>query len=92
MAMGFFVGALSNARKCFLGDLCPVCRVEECDTDVALCSTCLTALRPFRGARCDGCGGMMDGVLAVCSKCARAERRPWSRAVRSRTCADWAGT
>ena len=30
---------------------------------------------------CPGCGGELDGALAICSKCMREEKRPWPEAV-----------
>ena len=56
---------------------CPLCRSGDGAGVNAFCPDCLAKLRFFPQPACPGCGGELDGVLAVCSKCLAAEPRPW---------------
>ncbi len=60
---------------------CPVCETGEGRGENCFCDACLAKLHFISGERCRGCGGAMDGVLGVCSKCVREEQRPWVGAV-----------
>jgi len=62
--------------------ICPVCRsrtVETLAEDV--CGLCRAALPPVPEPHCPACGGVLDGVLTVCSECMRLPPRPWRQAV-----------
>ncbi len=45
------------------------------------CSECLKELPLVRPPRCPGCGGHLDGVLALCPKCLDIGQRPWLEAL-----------
>lgn len=44
------------------------------------CPDCLNELVQIKPPFCPGCGGELDGALAVCSKCIEFEQRPWIKA------------
>lgn len=61
---------------------CPVCKVNIAkDGKNTFCESCapefIKVMKPF----CPGCGGELDGVLEVCGKCLKEEKRPWTKAV-----------
>lgn len=56
---------------------CPACGTGEGGGANLFCPECLAKLHFVAGERCRGCGGALDGVLGVCSKCVREEPRPW---------------
>ncbi|MBQ9502113.1 MAG: YraN family protein [Lentisphaeria bacterium] len=50
---------------------CPVCGTGPGRGAGFICQACLAKLAPIGSARrCPGCGGELDGVLALCSRCA----------------------
>lgn len=62
---------------------CPLC---ERDNPVphdfnSFCPECLESLPLLRGVRCPGCGGELDGVLAICPQCLKMPPRPWKNAI-----------
>ena len=65
----------------FVSTPCPSCRSGEPDNDFLLCDGCLKLLRLNCPPYCPGCGGPLDGVLTVCSKCVREPEVPWLGAV-----------
>lgn len=49
---------------------CPVCGTGPGRGAGFICAACLAKLAPIEAARrCPGCGGELDGVLALCSRC-----------------------
>ena len=56
---------------------CPLCRTGEGEGVNRVCPECRRELHRIPAPHCRGCGGELDGVLAVCSKCLAAPPRPW---------------
>lgn len=56
---------------------CPICRTGEGEGVNRFCPECRRELHRIPAPHCRGCGGELDGVLAVCSKCLAAPPRPW---------------
>lgn len=56
---------------------CPVCDRGDGGGENRLCPECHSRLRLISGSRCRGCGGELDGVLALCRKCLAEPPRPW---------------
>jgi ComF family protein len=66
----------------FLPFPCPACKNNfNADSPNALCVECLEKINFVRAPFCPGCGGALDGVLELCSKCLREEKRLWRKAV-----------
>ncbi len=60
---------------------CPLCKEGDGNGCNDLCAECRRKIKFIDPAqRCRGCGGIKDGVLAVCSKCLAEKRRPWQDA------------
>lgn len=61
---------------------CPLCRSGDGNGRNELCAKCLSELDmiPLKN-HCRGCGGVLDGALAICSKCQREKKRPWVDAI-----------
>ena len=61
---------------------CPLCRIGNGNGQNDLCDQCLASLEFIAiENHCRGCGGVLDGALAVCSKCQKEKKRPWLDAV-----------
>ena len=61
---------------------CPVCGTGNGGGSGFFCSACRSQLKIFSGRRCPGCGGELDGILAMCSQClAQGERPVWQGSV-----------
>lgn len=56
---------------------CPVCGSGDGGGGNLLCPACRSRLRLIGDRRCRGCGGELDGILAMCRKCLAEEPRPW---------------
>ena len=62
---------------------CPGCGRDDAPSGGnEFCGECLRRLRLFPASMsvCPGCGGPMDGALAVCSLCLAEPERPWREA------------
>ena len=75
---GWFAAGISRH---FVSVPCPSCRSVEPANDFGICGECLRRLALNTAPYCPGCGGALDGVLAVCSKCVREEKAAWDGAV-----------
>ena len=64
-----------------LPDVCPLCTHVPVGPLEGLCRQCEGGMRELPCPRCPRCGGAIDGALACCSECLRAEARPWELAV-----------
>ncbi len=60
---------------------CPLCHTGDGRGNNFFCADCLAKLPVYRGKRCPGCGGELDGIMAVCSQCTEAPPRLWAGAV-----------
>ncbi len=60
---------------------CPLCEHGDGAGENRLCPDCRKRLTLLTGPRCPGCGGELDGVLGVCSRCLQAPPTPWRAAV-----------
>lgn len=61
---------------------CPRCHSGDGSGNNCFCPDCLSELPLVDpGARCRGCGGELDGALALCSQCLPEADRPWIDAV-----------
>ena len=63
---------------------CPGCGADDAPPGGrGFCPECMHKLQLFRDDQifCSGCGGVMDGALAVCSQCLAEPIRPWHHAV-----------
>ncbi len=60
---------------------CPMCgTVDEAKSANAICAACVTKLQFIQPPCCPGCGGELDGILQLCRKCLREDKRPWQQA------------
>lgn len=61
---------------------CPVCGVGDGDGCGMLCPECRAELPiiPPDAPHCPGCGGVPDGLLAMCRACMSCGDRPWQDA------------
>jgi len=59
---------------------CTACQEALPVRESGLCQECYSSLPFIRGKRCPGCGGNLDGILNLCTKCLREEKREWSDA------------
>ncbi len=75
---GRILGVLAGE---LLPPLCPLCRAVPRPAGAAACDACLDGLAWLPVPRCPACGGVRDGVLAVCGECLAAGERPWRHAV-----------
>ena len=62
-------------------EVCPVCLVRLQASGLDVCTDCAELLPELPSPRCPLCGGPIDGALAACSECLRADERPWAHAV-----------
>lgn len=60
---------------------CPLCESGDGSGENLICKECLKKLNFIKENHCRGCGGINDGVLAVCRKCLLEEMRPWVNAI-----------
>ena len=62
---------------------CPLCGEGDGDGAGLLCPECRDELPlvPADAPHCPGCGGVADGLLAMCRACMSCEARPWLDAV-----------
>lgn len=63
---------------------CPGCGADDAPAGGrGFCPECVAKLQLFPDGQvfCPGCGGIMDGALAVCSQCLAEPVRPWHHAV-----------
>jgi len=60
---------------------CPSCKKENALSSSEFCQTCLEKLNLISPPFCPGCGGELDGILIVCSKCLLEEAFPWESAI-----------
>lgn len=65
----------------FCPAVCPICLQDVCEPGDSLCSPCRARLVPLPAPRCPSCGGVLDGVVAVCEECLTLSERPWEHAV-----------
>lgn len=75
--------ALHKMAEVFCSFPCPGCgnALEQGTEPNSLCKECREKIRFMTPPFCPGCGGELDGALAVCSKCMREEKRLWPEAV-----------
>ena len=61
---------------------CPVCGEGDGDGCGLLCPECRAELPiiPADAPHCPGCGGVPDGLLAMCRACMSCDARPWQDA------------
>lgn len=61
---------------------CPLCGSGDGGGCGLLCPECLAGLPllPVDRHHCPGCGGVLDGPLAMCSACMAGADRPWQDA------------
>ena len=61
---------------------CPLCGEGDGGGCGLLCPRCLASLPlvPVEAPHCPGCGGVPDGVLAMCRACMSCGERPWQDA------------
>ncbi len=65
----------------FCPAVCPLCLQDLCGPGDSLCPACRARLVPLPMPRCPRCGGVLDGVVALCEECLSLSERPWSHAV-----------
>lgn len=75
--------SLQKMAEVFCSFPCPGCgnALEQGAEPNSLCKECREKIRFMTPPFCPGCGGELDGALAVCSKCMREEKRLWPEAV-----------
>ncbi len=82
-------GVAAEARRLLVGsvsrmlypDVCPACLARPGREELQWCPPCTDRLRVLPKTRCPGCGGAIDGVLAMCGECLSFGHRPWLEAV-----------
>jgi ComF family protein len=60
---------------------CPACKKEAAVNNSEFCLDCIEKLNIIHPPFCPGCGGELDGILDVCSKCLKEETAPWIFAI-----------
>lgn len=72
-------GLLRLLRSLFPLD-CPLCGAPPWDgTPNMFCVECLAQMPFYSPPFCPKCGGTLDGIGAICSKCMLEQKRPWIR-------------
>ena len=61
--------------------VCPLCLQDVCGPGESLCPSCCARLVPLPSPRCPCCGGVLDGVVAMCGECLSLPERAWGHAV-----------
>jgi ComF family protein len=80
---------LSKAGKIFLDAAenvlsfpCPYCGVNPSGREKCLfCENCARKISFVTPPFCPSCGSDLDGVLEICGKCMKDDKRPWDKAV-----------
>ncbi|MDD3154125.1 MAG: phosphoribosyltransferase family protein [Victivallaceae bacterium] len=76
-----FIPDAEGFNRCFAGMGffgCPCCGSSDGEGGNHFCAECRESLEYIREEiRCPGCGGVLDGVLGLCSKCLAADARPY---------------
>lgn len=67
--------------KQFFAIPCPCCKTNIAGTKNIFCTNCFEELKLISVPICPGCGGKMDNVLKLCSKCLKEEDPPWKQAI-----------
>lgn len=65
----------------FCPSVCPLCLRDVCEAGDSLCPSCRAKLVPLPTPRCPRCGGVIDGVVAMCEECLSLPERPWGHAI-----------
>ena len=60
---------------------CPGCKQGTIQDKFGFCSACIEKLKLINPPFCPGCGGELDGILDVCSKCLKEQETPWGSAI-----------
>ena len=76
-----FRGVAAGLSGVVLPNVCPLCTHAALGRGEVLCRQCDVGMRELPCPRCPRCGGAIDGALACCSECLRADPRPWELAV-----------
>lgn len=64
----------------FIPKICPIC-LDQIITDNYFCPDCTSNLSFIKSNRCNSCGGNLDLILDICSKCLKEEAFPWEQAL-----------
>ena len=72
---------LKKVIKHFFSFPCAGCKSDDAVSSVEFCNKCIEKLNIIHGPFCPCCGGVLDGILGVCSKCLKEEDTPWESAV-----------
>lgn len=67
--------------KQFFSIPCPCCKKNVAETKNIFCEDCFNQLKLISAPRCPGCGGKMDSILNLCSKCLKEEDPSWNKAI-----------
>ncbi len=71
---------ISQVLNYFIPEICPYCQ-ENFTENGLFCAECLVKL-PAPGQNiCKSCGGDLDLILDICSKCMKEKPAPWSDAI-----------
>lgn len=71
---------ISQFLNYFIPEICPYCQ-ESFTNNGLFCTECREKL-PVPGQNvCKNCGGELDLILDICSKCMKEETAPWSDAI-----------
>ena len=71
---------ISQVLNYFIPEICPYCQ-EKFTKDGLFCEECLGKLSTPGQNTCKNCGGDLDLILDICSKCMKEEAVPWSDAI-----------
>jgi len=65
----------------FISYACPGCRINRLEPNSSFCPSCVDKLNLIKYSECKSCGGILDTILNVCSKCLKNEDTHWKTAV-----------
>jgi ComF family protein len=68
-------------KTAFFPHLCCACEKNPPkDPSYPICSACETQISFIKENECQACGGINDGILEICPKCLKENKRPWQNA------------
>jgi len=82
MIKNFNLKKFFNIKNLFLSYPCPICKNLELNKkDNSICDICKKDIIFMSEPYCNMCGGELDGVLEICSKCVVNGNYPWEQAI-----------